>query len=97
MIEYPGSQFSEPMDMAEAFKKFQDHIEVGTPVKALHIGSIEELKRKRMMPDFEMRLEALEEKIKTLEPAPESKIIHIPTEEEFRMFVREDSPCRVSV
>ena len=97
MIEFPNNEFSENMDFDEAMTKFKDFVDNDVPVKALHVGTIAELNRVRFEGGLEHRIEALEKKFKSLEPAPKSSTIIIPTDEEIAMFVNADSPCSISV
>ena len=97
MIEYPGNEFSDRMPFEDAMEKFMGHIEDGTPVKALHVGTMDELYKRQMMPKIEDRLEALEMKFESLEPKPKSEIIYMPTDEEVRAFTISDSPCNINL
>jgi len=42
-IQYRDDSFSENMPVDEIFEKFKSQLIAGEPVKALHVGSIEEL------------------------------------------------------
>lgn len=97
MIEYPGNEFSERMSLEDAMEKFQAHIEEGIPVAALHVGTMDELYKRRMRPKIEDRLESLEMKFEALEPKPRSETIHIPTDDEIQAFMVSKSPCKSTI
>ena len=81
-IQYSDNVFSGNMPFAEAHKKFMECVETGVPVMALHVGSNEELEARKKKADLAAEVEALKQRLSSLEPSPKSDLLYFPTQEE---------------
>jgi hypothetical protein len=84
-IEYQDGTFSEDLSAEEAIKRFATEYENRVPVRALHIGTVEELKAVKEKSNMSDRIDALESKIKDLSPV-KSDLIDTPTPDEIKRF-----------
>ncbi len=79
-IEYRDGTFSETLSMNEMMKRFQTEIENHSPIKALHLGSYEEVEAEKEKRTIEKRLEDIEKEIEKLKPI--KTFLDIPTKKE---------------
>jgi hypothetical protein len=86
-IEYRDGNFSEALPLEEALRRFSEEALCGVGVRALHVGSVEELDAIKSRATLSERLTALEEKIKDIEPLRPGLVL-IPTTEESQRFRR---------
>lgn len=79
MIQYTNNEFGEIVDFNEAMSELNQSMGIG--IRAIHFGSISELKDIKEASSIENRVSALEELSE-----PSSNIIHIPTKDEIRQI-----------
>ena len=104
MIEYEDGHFSEIMPQQEAVDSLLDQLMPSTaeqdeeantaPIRALHLGTKEELEQRKKKRSLEQRLEELERKVEAQEQ-PRSSLLHLPTVAE-RMAVLNE-PLKVDL
>ncbi len=95
MLEFRDGEFSENMDIERAMAKFQNALEEDPfNLKALHVGTPEELDDIRKRPTFKLdeesqdlqsQIDDLKEQVKELKPV-KSQYIHIPTDQERKVL-----------
>lgn len=88
-IEYRDGSFSDIMSEEEAFVRFKTEMEEGVPVRALHVGSPNELVQEMERKELVNRLNELEKKIKALTPTT-SSILDIPSAEVIKRFASKE-------
>ena len=84
-IQYNETDFSENIPADEAVEEFQQRINDGLPVMALHVGSKYDLDKRKEKAKLEKRLSDLEDRLDTLEK-PESEWVKIPTDDQVDQF-----------
>ena len=89
-IQYSDTHFSENMPIDEAMKRFTECLATGIPVQALHVGTVPEINaRKRELlrrADLQSQIDELRDKIESVEIAPTSNILHLPSAEDLKRF-----------
>lgn len=83
-IQYQDGHFSETLPISEAMERFQEAIENGEPVKALHVGTFQAIEKEKERQDLITRMDDLEQKIRDLSPVKTSLVV--PTEREVSVF-----------
>ena len=81
-IEYKDGSF-EIGDLEDMKEKFFDAIENGVPVSAFHVGSAQELQKKKEEAPLKERMDTLEAKLDSME-TPRSGVLHIPTVDDIK-------------
>lgn len=83
-IQYQDGHFGETLSLEEAMELFQEALEDGEPVKALHVGTFQAIEAEKERQDLITRMDDLEQKIRDLSPVKTSLVV--PTEQEVSVF-----------
>lgn len=88
-IQYSDTHFSEIMPFDEALTRFNECVQNGTPVQALHVGTPAELHRRMQKATLEQQLAEVQGRVEAIEAGmrlPKSEFIRYPTEDELLKF-----------
>ncbi len=92
-IQYSDTHFSEIMPFDKAFARFQECLETGIPVQALHVGTIPEIKARQneiiRRADMQQQIDDIKEQLKNMAISPTPKLLHIPTVDDVERFAKE--------
>lgn len=86
MLQYSENVFSGIMPFDEALTKFKECVANDVPVMALHIGTERELQRRKEVPDLQAEIAELRGRLDSLEPAPKTEVLYLPTVDEAKKF-----------
>lgn len=78
MLEYRDGHFGEPGPLGEALQEAWEQFQKGKDIKAVHVGTLKQLDGVKERKILEDRLDALEARLKELEPT-KSEVLVIPT------------------
>ena len=85
-LEFRDGHFEGPMPVEEALAKFRSAIDEGEDVKALHVGTKEELEDKAKISDEIKRLNAQIEALQANARIRDEGLLKIPTYEEIEAY-----------
>ena len=90
-IQYSDTHFSDNMSFGEAKRKFEECLENGVPVQALHVGTEEELNKRKEKACLQKQFDELQGRLCELEgtvKTQKSDVLIAPTMEEIREITK---------
>ena len=91
-IQYTDTVFSENMPVDKAIEKMNDLIARNIPFQALHVGTDRELTERKMdligKSELQKQIDDLKEQFERANIKPVSKLLHIPTEDQIKEFMK---------
>ena len=86
-IQYQDDSFGEVLPLSEAMERFRDELPTGQ-VKALHVGTPEELHKRKEEVNLQKRLRACEDELQQMR-LRQSGLVEIPTARQVKEILGE--------